>query len=70
MFIVCEKSYIERLGKLIDDEINLYDSDSVSGIQDFLKRQNVNITKRAIYNAIKNKNLIKNKYSVYKIKVK
>lgn len=70
MFIVCEKSYIERLGKLIDDEINLYDSDSVSGIQDFLKRQNINITKRAIYNAIKNKNLIKNKYSVYKIKVK
>lgn len=70
MFIVCEKSYIERLGKLIDDEINLYDSDSVSGIQDFLKRQNINITKRAIYNAIKNKNLIKNKYSIYKIKVK
>lgn len=70
MFIICEKSYIERLGKLIDDEINLYDSDSVSGIQDFLKRQNINITKRAIYNAIKNKNLIKNKYSVYKIKVK
>lgn len=70
MFIVCEKSYIERLGKLIDDEINLYDSDNLSGIQDFLKRQNVNITKRAIYNAIKNKNLIKNKYSIYKIKVK
>ena len=70
MFIICEKSYIERLGKLIDDEINLYDSDNVTGIQDFLKRQNINITKRAIYNAIKNKNLIKNKYSVYKIKVK
>ena len=70
MFIICEKSYIERLGKLIDDEINLYDSDSVTGIQNFLKIQNINITKRAIYNAIKNKNLIKNKYSVYKIKVK
>lgn len=70
MFIICEKSYIERLGKKIDDEINLYDSDNVNGIQEFLKRQNVNITKRAIYNAIKNKNLIKNRYSVYKIKVK
>ena len=57
-------------GKLIDDEINLYDSDNVAGIQNFLKIQNINITKRAIYNAIKNKNLIKNKYSVYKIKVK
>ena len=53
MFIVCEKSYIERLGKLIDDEINLYDSDNVAGIQNFLKIQNVNVTKRAIYNAIK-----------------
>ena len=70
MFIICEKSYIETLGKLIDDEINLYDSDNVAGIQNFLKIQNINITKRAIYNAIKNKNLIKNKYSVYKIKVK
>ena len=70
MFIICEKSYIERLVKLIDDEINLYDSDNVVGIQNFLKIQNVNVTKRAIYNAIKNKNLIKNKYSVYKIKVK
>lgn len=70
MFIICEKSYIERLGKLIDDEINLYDSDNIDGIQNFLKRQNINITKRAIYNAIKNKNLIKNKYSIYKIKVK
>ena len=70
MFIICEKSYIERLGKLIDDEINLYDSDNVAGIQNFLKIQNINITKRALYNAIKNKNLIKNKYSVYKIKVK
>ena len=37
MFIICEKSYIERLGKLIDDEINLYDSDNVAGIQNFLK---------------------------------
>lgn len=70
MFIVCEKTYIDRLGKLIDDETNLYDSDNVNGIQDFLKKQNVNISKRAIYNAIKNKNLIKNKYSVYKISVK
>lgn len=70
MFIICEKSYIERLGKKIDDETNLYDSDNVSGIQEFLRKQNVNITKRAIYNAIKNKNLIKNRYIVYKIKVK
>lgn len=70
MFIVCEKTYIERLGKLIDDEINLHDSDNVNGIQEFLKKQNVNVTKRAIYYAIKNKNLIADRYSVYKIKMK
>lgn len=67
-YIVCEKSYIERLGKRIDDERNLHDSNSVDGIKSFLEKQNINITKRAIYNAIKNKNLIANKYSVYKIK--
>lgn len=70
MYIVCEKSYIERLGKRIDDETNLHDSNSVDGIQKFLEKQNVNITKRAIYNAIKNKNLIANRYTIYKIKVK
>jgi len=70
MFIICEKTFFERLGKQIDFELNLYDSDSVKGIQDFLEKQNIKVTKRAIYNAIKNKNLIKNKYSVYKIKVK
>lgn len=70
MYIVCEKFYIERLGKKIDDETNLHDSNSVDGIQKFLEKQNVNITKRAIYNAIKNKNLIANRYTIYKIKVK
>lgn len=69
-YIVCEKSYIDKLGEKIDDEINLHDSNSVNGIQDFLKKQNVEVTKRAIYYAIKNKNLIADRYSVYKIKVK
>ena len=70
MYIICEKSYIERLGEKIDDETNIHDSDSVNGIQKFLEKQNVKITKRAIYYAIKNKNLIAEKYSIYKIKVK
>lgn len=70
IYIVCEKSYIDRLGEKIDDETNLHDSNSVNGIQEFLKRQNVEVTKRAIYYAIKNKNLIADRYSIYKIKVK
>lgn len=69
-YVVCEKSFIERLGEKIDDETNLHDSNSVDGIQEFLKKQNVDVTKRAIYYAIKNKNLIADRYSVYKIKVK
>ena len=69
-YIVCEKSYIDRLGEKIDDETNLHDSNSVNGVQEFLKKQNVEVTKRAIYYAIKNKNLIADKYSIYKIKVK
>ena len=67
-YIVCRKSSIDRFGKKLEDEINIHDSNSVDGIQDFLKKQNVDITKRAIYMAIKNRNLIANEYSVYKIK--
>lgn len=70
VYIVCIKSYIDRLGEKIDDETNLHESKSVDGVQEFLKKQNVMITKRAIYNAIKNRNLIANEYKVYKIKVK
>lgn len=70
MFIVCEKTYIDRLGKLIDDETNLYDTDNIYRVQEFLKKQNVEVTKRTIYNAIKTKKLIKNRYSIYRLNVK
>lgn len=70
MYIISEKTYFERLGKKIDDEINLYDSDDISSLIDYLKKQNIKITKRAIYYAIKNKTLVANKFNIYKIKVK
>ena len=70
MYIICEKTYIERLGEKHDDETNLYDSDDVKSLLIFLKKQNVDITKRALYYAIKNKTLINNKYTIYKLKVK
>lgn len=70
MYIICEKTYFDRLGRKVDDEINLYDSNDIKGLLDFFKKQNVNITKRTLFNSIKNKTLIKNTYSIYKIKVK
>lgn len=70
MYIISEKTYFERLGKKIDDEMNIYDSDNIKGIVDFLNKQEINITKRAIYYAIKNRTTIKKRFNIYKIKVK
>lgn len=70
MYIICEKTHFDRLGRKIDDEINLYDSNNVQGLLDFFKKQNINITKRTLFNSLKNKTLIKNTYNIYKIKVK
>lgn len=70
MYIISEKTYFERLGKKIDDEINIYDSDDIKSLLDYLEKRNIVITKRAIYYAIKNKSLIANKFNIYKIKVK
>lgn len=68
MYIVCEKTYFDRLGEKIKDEINLHDSDNINGILEFLRKQNIYITKRTIYYAMKNNVPIKGKYMIYKIK--
>lgn len=68
MYIVCEKTYFDRLGEKIKDEINLHDSDNINGILEFLRKQNIYITKRTIYHAMKNNVPIKGKYMIYKIK--
>lgn len=70
MYIISEKTYFDRLGKRIDDEINIHDSDNIDGLIKYLEKQNIKITKRAIFYAIKNKTPIANKYNIYKIKVK
>lgn len=68
-YVIYEKSYIDRLGKLIDDEVNIGDSESVLGVLRILKnKRNVKVEKRQIYKSIKNKVLIKDKYLVFKMK--
>lgn len=68
-YVVYEKTYIERFGELIDDELNLLESDSVSNLIKLLKSKDIKIAKSAIYKAIKTKKPIYDKYFVYKIKL-
>lgn len=68
-YVIYEKSYIDRLGKLIDDEVNIGDSESVLGVLRILKnKRNVKVEKRQIYKSIKNKVLINDKYLIFKMK--
>lgn len=69
MYVIYEKDYIERLGKKLDNQINIGDSSSVNGIVQILKnKRKLDITTRCIYKSMKNKVPIKNKYYIYKIK--
>lgn len=69
MYIICEKSYIDRLGDKVDDQTNIGDSDSVNGILKILEtKRKLNLSKRAIYKSIKDKTPIYGKYYIYKIK--
>lgn len=69
MYVIYEKDYIDRLGKKIDNQVNIGDSNSVNGIVQILKnKRKLDITTRCIYKAIKTKVPISNKYYIYKIK--
>ena len=68
-YVVYQKTYIERLGELIEDETNLCDSDNVNNLIKLLKSKDIKIAKSAIYKAIKTKKPIYDKYFVYKIKL-
>ena len=70
MYVIYEKSYIDRPTGLIPNETNIGDSNSVDGIVDILKiKRNINISKRTIYRSIKEKSIINDKYYIYKIKI-
>lgn len=69
-YVIYEKSYIDRLGEKINDEVNMGDSESINGILKLLEtKRNLKITKRAIYKSIKNNKPIKDKYLIFKIKM-
>lgn len=69
VYVVYEKTYIERLGEVIDDEMNLCESENVYNLIKLLRSKNIKVAKAAIYKAIKSKKPIYNKYFVYKMKL-
>lgn len=68
-YVIYEKSYIDRLGQLIDDEINIGEGDSVKDVIYLLKKlRNFEIKKSVVYKSLKTKQPISNKYIIYKMK--
>lgn len=68
-YVIYEKSYIDRLGNLIDDETNIGEGDNVKEIMYLLKKlRNFEIKKSVVYKSLKTKQPIKDKYFVYKMK--
>lgn len=68
-YVIYEKSYIDRLGQLIDDEINIGEGDSVKDVVYLLKKlRNFEIKKSVVYKSLKTKQPISNKYIIYKMK--
>lgn len=68
-YVIYEKSYIERLGQLIDDEINIGEGDSIKDVIYLLKKlRNFEIKKSVVYKSLKTKQPISNKYIIFKMK--
>lgn len=68
-YVIYEKSYIDRLGEKIDDEINIGEGDNVKDVVYLLKKlRNCEIKKSVVYNSIKTKQPIKDKYIIFKMK--
>ena len=68
-YVVYEKTYIERLGELVEDETNLCDSNSIDSLIKKLNDRNIKVARATLYKAIKTKKAIYDKYFVYKIKL-
>lgn len=69
IYAIYEKSTIERFDKIVEDEVNVADSNTVDGVLKFFKdKRKLNVSKRQIYRAIKYNMLVHNKYYIYKIK--
>ena len=68
-YVVYEKTYFTRLGKVIEDETNLCDSDNVDNLIQLLRDKNIKVARATIYKAIKSRKPIYDKYFVYKMKI-
>lgn len=68
MYVLYEKTHIDRLGKRLDDELNLLDGDTIEELVKKLKAKNIKASRRTLFYALKTKSLINGKYYVYKIK--
>ncbi|MBR3209173.1 MAG: hypothetical protein IKN65_00240 [Clostridia bacterium] len=60
-YILCKKDY------LLEDETNIFDGDTPNDILEHLKKENINISRRTLFYAIKNQKEIEDKYLIYKI---
>ncbi len=68
-YVIYEKSYINRLGQLIDDETNIGESDSIKDVIVLLKKlRDFEIKKSVVYKSIKTKQPISDKYTIFKMK--
>lgn len=68
-YVIYEKSYIERLGNKIDDEVNIGDSDTINGVVKLLKnKRDLELNERTIYRSLKSKQPIKEKYFIFRMK--
>ena len=68
-YVIYEKSYIERLGNKIDDEVNIGDSDTINGVVKLLKsKRDLDLNERTIYRSLKSKQPIKEKYFIFRMK--
>ena len=69
VYTVYERYYEDRLGQQVEDEMNLWESDSVKNLIDLLRSKNIKVAKSIIYKSIKEHRPIYDKYFVYKIKL-
>ena len=68
-YVAYEKTNLERLGKLIEDERYLIENDNVNDLmKQLLIKFGIHISRRAIFKSIKYNEPIFDKFFIYKIK--
>lgn len=64
MLVIYEKVKDE----LLDDEINVFDCDTFKELQEFFeKKRDIKVSISNLWQIVKNKGMVKDKYKIYKI---